>query len=100
MKKTFKIGEYAIGGILEAVVTSREISISALDFNTRDTVAKLTVAIRESRHSGNIRERFSEVLATLDSTLNDWTSCYHADKVMGFIALAIWIEVDRESRAF
>ena len=37
-KKTFKIGEYAIGGIIQVCTTSDTINIDALDWSTKEKI--------------------------------------------------------------
>lgn len=70
MKKTFKIGEYAIGGIISAEVhTNGLITIKAKDWNTKDLVSSMTAGHR----------------APLMEVLQDWTSSYYAEKIMDWI---------------
>lgn len=79
--KRFKIGEYAIGGIIEARVTNEEpdrelIEVKALEWNDPTKVVKADWA--ETDHV----KWYNYIL----NTLNEMTSTYHADKVMEWIA--------------
>lgn len=79
--KRFKIGEYAIGGIIEARVTNEEpdrelIEVKALEWNNPTKVVMADWA--ETDHV----KWYNSIL----NTLNEMTSSYHADKVMEWIA--------------
>ncbi len=69
--KTFKIGEYAIGGIIKVVIHTNDIEIQCLDWTTKE---KIFGQISNERRS-------------LESELYEWTSCYWADKIMEYIEL-------------
>jgi hypothetical protein len=72
--KTFKIGEYAIGGIIQVRTTSQSISIDALDWNSRQKIMGREFQVRAIN-----------VTNEMDNYLNELTSSYYADKVMDFI---------------
>lgn len=72
--KTFKIGEYAVGGIIQVCTTSDTINIDALDWTTKEKIMG-----REFRV--NMRDVDFEII----HYLNELTSSYYADKVMDFI---------------
>jgi hypothetical protein len=72
--KTFKIGEYAIGGIIQVRTTSQSISIDALDWNSRQKIMGREFQVRAVN-----------VTNEMDNYLNELTSSYYADKVMDFI---------------
>ena len=71
MTKTFKIGEYAIGGIIKVETTIHNVKISALDWNTEEVIMS----------SDFIKLDKWEI----QQFLNDLTSWYHAEKIMQFI---------------
>ena len=71
MKKTFKIGEYAIGGIIAVEINGGAVTISAKDWDTKNTI------MSESYSTDRLFEA--------EMYLNELTSCYYADKVMNFI---------------
>jgi hypothetical protein len=71
MTKQFKIGEYAIGGIIKVDKSPKIVRIQALDWNSKEVVKSLTFA------------SFQE--AEMDEFLNDLTSCYYADKILDYI---------------
>lgn len=71
--KSFKIGEYAIGGIIKVDISNTTISIKALDYNTK-------VIVMESFFP-NYDNPYWEML----EFLNELTSSYHADKVLEYI---------------
>lgn len=70
-KKTFKIGEYAKGGIIVAELNKKnqEIRLECLDYQTRELL---------------FTEQ-SDDRCYLMQVLNDWTSSYYADKIMDWL---------------
>ena len=73
MTKQFKIGEYAVGGIIKVVILGNYVSIDALDYNTKQPVPFV-------REQFNIKERWE-----IDEMLNKLTSPYYADKILNYI---------------
>ena len=71
MTKLFKIGEYAIGGIIKVQTTVHNVKISALDWNTEEVIMT----------SDFIKLDKWEI----SEFLHDLTSSYHAEKIMEFI---------------
>lgn len=72
--KTFKIGEYAIGGIIQVRITENVIKIDALDWTTKEKIMG-----REFN-----AEVLNEDYEVIDY-LNELTSSYYADQVLEFI---------------
>lgn len=72
--KTFKIGEYAIGGIIQVRTTSDTINIDALDWNSNQKIM-----------GREFRVKAMNVTNEIDSYLNELTSSYYAEKVFDFI---------------
>jgi hypothetical protein len=72
MTKTFKIGEYAIGGIIKVTVRNFDVKIQALDWNTKQVV--------EERDFHNVP--FDDIEFYLEDQV---TSSYYAGKIMEFI---------------
>jgi hypothetical protein len=73
-KKTFKIGEYAIGGIIQVCTTSDTINIDALDWTTKEKII-----------GREFRINMFDVEYEIFKYLNELTSSYYADKVTDFI---------------
>ena len=73
-KKTFKIGEYAVGGIIQVWTTSQSVTIDALDWNSKQKIMGREFQVRAMNVSNEI-----------DNYLNELTSSYYADKVTDFI---------------
>jgi mannose-6-phosphate isomerase-like protein (cupin superfamily) len=70
--KTFKIGEYAIGGIIQVDITGdAKVNIRALDWNTKQPVMGDVFAASDVRG--------------MDNYLNELTSSFFAGKVMEWI---------------
>lgn len=72
MKKTFKIGEYAKGGIISAEITNKELPfvvIKCIDWDTKE------VLFGDS----------SEDISYIRDVLYDWTSVYYADTIIEWI---------------
>jgi hypothetical protein len=72
--KTFKIGEYAIGGIIQVTISENKIEIGALDWNTKRVIKKELFTCMDS----SWRLRVSEYL-------EDLTSYYYAEKILTWI---------------
>ena len=72
--KTFRIGEYAIGGIIQVRTTSDTINIDALDWNSKQKIMGREFQVRSMNVTNEI-----------DNYLNELTSSYYADKVFDFI---------------
>jgi hypothetical protein len=73
MTKQFKIGEYAIGGIIKVTVNNNSVNIEALDYYSKKNLPGYS-----SKFDKN--ERYE-----IDDFLNELTSCYYADKIIEFI---------------
>lgn len=71
--KQFKIGEYAIGGIIKVTTNLTTITIQALDYNSKNEVMSQTFDLDDSNY-WNIKDYLSEL-----------TSSYYEDKVMKYI---------------
>jgi len=74
MTKSFKIGESAIGGIIEVQTYKDNIIISALDWNTKKTV---------EWHS--FYSDAFDLITDMEDYLNALTTSYYADKVLTWI---------------
>lgn len=71
MKKQFKIGEYAIGGIIAINKTKTAVKIEALDYHDKHIIFSANYDLNEKNEINNF--------------LNELTSCYYADKITEFI---------------
>lgn len=71
--KQFKIGEYAIGGIIKVDIGLTDISIKALDYYTKNVVSESTFELDDDSYWG------------IMDYLNELTSSYYADKLMEYI---------------
>lgn len=69
--KTFKIGEYAVGGIIKVDISENTITIQALDWNTKKSVDSETFTMDD--------------INGMDGYLNELTSSYYAGKIMDWI---------------
>jgi hypothetical protein len=73
MKKQFKIGEYALGGIIEVIVKKDTVIIDALDYNTKKSIP-FSKAQFDIKYKNEI-----------DCYLNNLTTCYYSDKILEYI---------------
>ena len=71
--KQFKIGEYAIGGIIKVIIYDNIVSIDALDYVTKKPIPFI-------KESFNKSDKYK-----IDSYLNELTTCYYSDKILEFI---------------
>jgi len=72
--KTFKIGEYAIGGKINVKIAGKVILISAHDWTTNKVVSSGSTQIDQSNSRSQI-----------DNYLNELTSSYYAEKILNWI---------------
>lgn len=72
--KSFKIGEYAVGGIIKVELKGKMLSVKALDYNSKNEVM-----------SGSIMTDEYDAYWKTMNYLNELTSSYYADKIMEFI---------------
>lgn len=73
MTKQFKIGEYAVGGIIKVDIIGDNVHIDALDYNTKRPIP----FVRESFKVSDVSE--------MDEMLNNLTTCYYADQILSHI---------------
>ena len=71
MTKQFKIGEYALGGIIKATVKNHDVKIESLDWYTKKEVQLKKFKLMEQH----------EIMMYL----NEITSSFFADKVLNWI---------------
>jgi hypothetical protein len=71
MKKQFKIGECAIGGIIAIDKTKTAVKIEALDYYDKNIILSSQYDLSEKHNINNF--------------LNELTSCYYADKITEYI---------------
>lgn len=76
--KSFKIGEYAIGGIIRVEITGKVIQIKALDWNTKDVI-----------DSGSCISNEPGAYRKVDDYLNVLTTYYYAEKIREWIETKI-----------
>lgn len=69
MKKTFKIGEYAKGGTIQAEINTEDVTVRMIDWNSKEI----------------LDEQTTDDFGYLDMVLNDWTSSYYADTIIDWI---------------
>lgn len=72
--KSFKIGEYAIGGIIKVNLTGRIIQVYALDWHTKEIVSQ--------ESTGTFDPCWMNML---NGYLNRLTTYYYADKIIDWI---------------
>jgi hypothetical protein len=72
--KSFKIGEYAIGGIIKVQINGKAIQVQALDYNSKKEVM-----------SGSCMSDEYDARWKMLNFLNELTSSYYADKVLEWI---------------
>ena len=73
MKKTFKIGEYVVGGIIEVVDNKTTITINFNDYNTGKVVISETFA------------KDKRVMENIDTYIFENGTSYYSDKVCKWI---------------
>ncbi len=79
--KQFKIGEYAVVGIIKVDASLDSVTIQALDYNTKSVVQTQTFTLNRSFLGAVDSEKYWE----MNDFLNELTSSYYAEKVMEYI---------------
>ena len=74
-KKQFKIGEYAVGGIIAVEIVNDSVGIKAQDWNSKKVVFENYFSTNDNRG--------------MDNFLNDLTTSYYASKVLDWIKTQI-----------
>ena len=72
--KTFKIGEYAMGGIIQVQITGKIIQVFVKEWDTKEVLRTGTTSTQDE----GVERKLSDFL-------NDVTSHYYAEKVMKWI---------------
>lgn len=71
-RKLFKIGEYALGGIISVEVSKESVTIQALDYNTKEPVTE--------------KRNFSKFNSSgYTDELENLTTYFYAEKIVNFI---------------
>jgi len=73
-RKEFRIGECAIGGIIEVTINGKVVQIRALDYNSKKEVMKGTTDTTQ-------RDAYRQI----DDFLTELTTYYFTQKVMDYI---------------
>ena len=73
--KQFKIGERAVGGIIEVVLDTaeQEVTVRALDWDTKKVISPM-------------HEESTDDLGYLERLLWDWTDSYHTDMIVDWLS--------------
>jgi hypothetical protein len=71
MTKQFKLGEYAVGGIIKLEKKSDSITVSALDYSSKRQLQSQTFSLDD--------------LSRIDWYIGDLTTSYYTDKIMNHI---------------
>ena len=79
--KSFKIGEYAVGGIINVQINGKVIQVKALDYYSKKEVM-----------SGSAMADEPNAHRKLFMFLNELTSSYYADKVLNWIKSKVEIK--------
>lgn len=72
--KSFKIGEWAVGGIINVQLTGKVVVIKALDYTTKTLIK-----------AGSTTTDTPGFERMIDNYLNELTSHYYAEKIMKWI---------------
>lgn len=72
--KQFKIGERAVGGIIEVSIdkSEQEVTVRALDWDTKQVISPM--------HSES-----TDDLSYLQNVLWDWTDSYHTEEILKWL---------------
>lgn len=73
-RKTFKIGEYAVGGKIRILIKNKTIVITALDWFKETTI----ISARYLAYEPNVKHNIKEFL-------NELTTHYYSEKILEWI---------------
>lgn len=73
MKKTFKIGEYVIGGIIQVETQKETITINFKDYVSKELILTETFPIN------------NDIIRNIQFFIEENGTCYYADKVTEWI---------------
>jgi hypothetical protein len=79
--KQWKIGEYAVGGIIEARVHNEDPTYQVVEVKARDSEDPDRIVLADWAETDHVKWYNS-----IRTTLNEMTSVYHADQIMEWIA--------------
>tara|TARA_R110000868_G_scaffold203970_1_gene451991 strand:+ start:1776 stop:2051 length:276 start_codon:yes stop_codon:yes gene_type:complete len=79
--KQFKIGESAIGGIIQVTLDGNILHVKALDYYTKKELG--------GQYTGSFQVDHRGSKGWIDTYLNELTSSYYAEKVMEWIATKV-----------
>ena len=79
--KQWKIGEYAVGGIIEARVHDEDPNYQVVEVKARDWDNPDRIVLADWAETDHVKWYNS-----IRTTLNEMTSVYHADQIMEWIA--------------
>jgi hypothetical protein len=79
--RTWNIGEYAVGGIIEARVTNENPGYRLVEVKARDMNNKDRIVLADWAETDHVKWYNS-----INNTLNEMTSVYHADLIMEWIS--------------
>lgn len=74
MKKTFKIGEYVVGGIIEVISNKEKITINFKDYFSKELILSKIFNIDNNN-----------VLNNIDTFISENGTSYYADKITQYI---------------
>ena len=72
--KSFRIGEYALGGIIKVTISQDWVEIKALDWNTKKVVGLRVINFTTP-----------EFYYSVGSYLNELTTSYYTEKIVSWI---------------
>lgn len=78
--KSFKIGEYAVGGIIKVTIGVTSITVQALDYYSKVVVNEKAFELSDDSYW------------SIKDYLHDLTSSYYTDKIMKYIEKTANIE--------
>lgn len=82
--KRFRIGEYAIGGIIEARVTDEDPDYEVIEVKALEWEDETKVVMSDWADTDHIKW-YNQIR----NTLNEMTSSYHADQIMEWITAEV-----------
>jgi hypothetical protein len=74
MRKTFKIGEYCIGGELQVISNKNTLTINAIDYEHREAILTKVFTLPNCLNNYELSEYLEEL-----------TSCYYAEQIINYI---------------
>jgi hypothetical protein len=84
--KTFKLGEYAKGGVISVIVTKTKVTVIGKEWDTSEGYSKSSSQANAKEFTRiEVNPKDSDAERKLDFFIHDLTTSYYTDQIMEYI---------------